>query len=360
MSGRDPQLFARIEAFRRRAGRVKQERIELAHGGGGKAMRDLLDDVVKREFGAQLQDREDQARLPLTEFSALGTRLAFTTDSYVITPLEFPGGDIGRLAVNGTLNDLAVGGARPLYLSCGLVIEEGLEVSVLRRILRSMAAAAEEADVRIVTGDTKVVPRGAADRLFINTAGVGVIRGDLDLGAHRIEAGDVVLVNGFLGDHGAAVLLARGELQLNADVRSDCATLHGLVAELLNEVELHSMRDLTRGGLAAVLNELALASEVGMVVDAAALPVRAEVSGLCELLGLDPVHLANEGKLVVVLPARAAERALEIMRGHPLGREAALVGRCTASPPGLVTIDTGFGGERVLDMLVGEPLPRIC
>ena len=354
-------LFQRVERFRQRAGRVQGDVVDLAHGGGGKAMRDLIDDLVVRGLGGpDLQADEDQARFDLAALTARGDRLAYTTDSYVVTPLEFPGGNIGALAVNGTVNDLAVGGARPLYLSCALVIEEGLEIEVLRRILESMGEAARAAGVAIVTGDTKVVARGAADRLFVNTSGIGVIPAGVHVGADRVQADDVVLVNGYLGDHGAAILVARGELELETDIPSDSAPLHGLVAELLAGVEVHAMRDVTRGGLAAVLNELALSSEVGMVVDAQALPVRPEVQGFCEILGLDPIHLANEGVVAVALPAAQAERALEIARTHPQGARARVVARCRPEPPGVVTLDTGFGGERILDMLVGEQLPRIC
>ncbi len=362
MSGDESHpLFRRIEQRRRKAGRIREDVIVQAHGGGGKAMRDLIDDLIVRELAnPNLEVDDDQARFVLSDLVAAGDRLAFTTDTYVVTPLEFPGADIGKLAVNGTINDLAVGGARPLYLSCGLVIEEGLEVELLRRILRSMAEAAKGANVQIVTGDTKVVPKGAADKLFINTSGIGVIPPGIEVASHRIQPDDVILVNGVLGDHGAAILVARGELKLDTDIPSDCAALHGLVAELTGEIEVHAMRDVTRGGLAAVLNELALASEVGMVVDAAAIPVRPEVAGFCEILGLEPVHLANEGKLVAAVPAAFADRALEIMRSHPLGAHATVVARCRAAPPGVVTIDTGFGGERIFDMLVGEPLPRIC
>lgn len=357
----DNPLFQRIEKRRRRAGRLRESVIVQAHGGGGKAMRDLIDDLVVRELANPgLEVDEDQARIDLADLTALGDRLAFTTDSYVVTPLEFPGADIGKLAVNGTINDLAVGGAKPLYLTCGLVLEEGLEVETLRRILRSMGEAAREAGVRIVSGDTKVVPKGAADKLFINTAGVGVIPKGVEVGAQRIKNDDVVLVNGVLGDHGAAILVARGELKLETEIPSDCAALHGLVADLLAEIDVHAMRDVTRGGLSSVLNELALSSEVGMVVDATALPVRPEVAGFCEILGLDPVHLANEGKVAVAVPKAQAERALQIMRAHPLGKDAAIIAQCRAAPPGVVTLDTGFGGERILDMLVGEPLPRIC
>lgn len=357
----DHPLFQRIEKHRRRGGKVRDEVITLAHGGGGQAMRALIDDVVLGSLGeGRLESSEDQARIPLAELTARGDRLAYTTDSYVVSPLFFPGADIGKLAVNGTVNDLAVGGAVPLFLSLGLVIEEGLPVDTLRRVLRSVGEAARAAGVHVVTGDTKVVQRGAADGLFINTSGVGVIPAGVDVSSKNLRPDDVILVNGLLGDHGAAILVARGELNLESTIPSDCAALNGLVAALLAEVEVHAMRDVTRGGLSAVLNELALDSEVGVVVDEAALPVRPEVRGFCELLGLDPVHLANEGKLVAVVPAAVADRALAVMRAHPHGRDAAIIGRCRAEPPGVVTVRTTFGGERILEMLVGEPLPRIC
>ncbi|MEM1022933.1 MAG: hydrogenase expression/formation protein HypE [Myxococcota bacterium] len=358
-SSEDHPLFQRIEKHRRRSGRLREKVIVQAHGGGGKAMRDLIDDLIVRELGEPEVD-EDQAKLSLADLSTGGDRLAFTTDSFVVTPLEFPGGDIGRLAVNGTVNDLAVGGARPLFLSCGLIIEEGLPVDRLRRILRSMGQAAKEAGVRIVTGDTKVVSTGAADQLFINTSGVGVIPKGREIGSRLVQPDDVLITNGYLGDHGAAILVARGELELESDIPSDCAPLNGLIERLLEAAPVHAMRDVTRGGLAAVLNELALSSEVGVVVDHAALPVRPEVNGFCELLGLDPVHLANEGKLVAAIPADHADAALAALRRHPLGENASVIARCRPRPPGVVTLDTGFGGERILDMLVGEPLPRIC
>lgn len=359
--GIDDPLFARIERRRRRLGKVQQPVVVLAHGGGGKAMQDLIDDLVVGAFGsAELHVDEDQARLPLAELARRGDRLAFTTDSYVVTPLFFAGGDIGKLAVTGTVNDLAVSGATPLYLTCSLVIEEGLPIDTLRRVLASMRATADACGVRIVTGDTKVVPKGAADQLFINTAGIGVIPKGVDVRAGGLRPGDAILLNGYLGDHGAAIMAARGELRLETDIASDCAPLDDLVRALLAEVEVHAMRDVTRGGLSAVLNELALASEVGIAVDAAAIPVRPEVVGFTELLGLDPVHLANEGKLVVAVPGDAASRALAVMRAHPQGQQAARIATCRAEPPGVVTLDTGFGRERILDMLVGEPLPRIC
>ncbi|MEY4579959.1 MAG: hypothetical protein RL701_4662 [Pseudomonadota bacterium] len=352
--------FARIERTRRRSGRVQQTHIDMAHGGGGKAMRDLIDDVIVGAFAAVgLESGEDQARIELAQLMAAGDRLAFTTDSYVVTPLFFPGGDIGSLAVNGTINDLAVSGATPLYLSCGLVIEEGLPVETLRRVLASMAQAAASAGVAIVTGDTKVVQRGQCDRLFINTSGIGVIAPSRNPRATNIRPDDVLIVNGTLGDHAAAILLARGELQLESDITSDCAALHGLIDSVCREVEVHAMRDVTRGGLAAVLNELAMASEVGLTIHEAALPVRAEVRGLCEILGLDPVHMANEGKVVLAVPRAQAARALEIMRMQPLGRASAVIGEARLNLPGMVTLETALG-ERILDMLVGEPVPRIC
>ena len=352
--------FAQVERARRRAGKVRAEHIDMAHGGGGKAMRDLIDDLIVSAFGPEgLDSGEDQARVALSQLTAAGDRLAFTTDSYVVTPLFFPGADIGKLAVNGTINDLAVSGAQPLYLSCGLVLEEGLPVATLRKVLTSMAEAARSAGVSIVTGDTKVVPRGKCDQLFINTAGIGVIPAGRNPRAVGIKPDDVLLLNGSLGDHAAAILVARGELRLESTIPSDCAALHGLIDAVCREVEVHAMRDVTRGGLSAVLNELALASEVGLWVDEPALPVLPEVRGFCEILGLDPVHMANEGKVLMAVPGAQAGRALAIMQAHPLGRQAAIVGQARAQLPGMVTLQTGMG-ERILDMLVGEPLPRIC
>ena len=347
------------EGIRRRSGRLRDSRITLSHGGGGKAMRDLIDDVFVASFMSDAL--EDQARIPLAELLAAGDRLAFTTDSYVVDPLFFAGADIGKLAVNGTVNDLAVGGARPLFLSCSVIIEEGLDVATLRRVVESMRAAAEEAGVSVVTGDTKVVQRGAADKLFINTAGLGVIRAGLELHAGAARPGDVVLVNGLLGDHGAAVLNARGDLALEAEIASDCQPLNGLVEVLLDACpEVRSLRDATRGGLATVLNEFAEAAEVAIRIDEHALPVRDEVKGMCEILGLDPLYLANEGKLVAIVPADGAEAALAVLRAHPAGRDAALVGAVHEAPKGTVLLDTVFGGARIVDMLVGEQLPRIC
>ena len=347
---------------RRRSGKVRESRITLAHGGGGKAMHDLIDDVFVSSFGnALLTPLEDQARIELASLATLGDRLAFTTDSYVVEPLFFPGGDIGSLAVNGTVNDLAVGGARPLHLSCGFILEEGLPVEILRRVVASMRGAASAAGVTIVTGDTKVVPRGAADKMFINTAGIGVIPQGIEIGATRAAPGDAVLISGTIGDHGATVLKARGDLAFDAALRSDCQPLTGLVAALLQACpQVHCLRDATRGGVATVLNEFAQAAAVGILVEETAIPVREEVRGVCELLGLDPLYMANEGKLVAVVPRHSEQAALAAMRAHPSGSDAALIGRVREGPPGSVVLATVFGGERIVDMLVGDQLPRIC
>lgn len=336
--------------------------VTMAHGGGGRAMRTLIERVLLPAFdNPLLVPMEDQARIPLAELAALGDRLAFTTDTFVVTPIEFSGGDIGKLAVCGTVNDLAMAGARPLFLSCGLVLEEGFEMAALARVVQSMGRAAREAGVAIVTGDTKVVERGAADRVFINTAGIGVVREDVDISTGRARPGDAVIVNGSLGDHGVAILFARNQLALNADVSSDCQPLYGLVAAMLAACpDIHCLRDATRGGLATVLNEFAVASNVGIYLREAAIPVNDVVRGACEILGLDPLYLANEGKLVAVVPGAAADAVLAAMRAHPAGREAAIVGEVTPEPSGSVILSTAFGGDRVVDMLVGEQLPRIC
>jgi hydrogenase expression/formation protein HypE len=304
---------------------------------------------------------EDQARMAMTGLSALGDRLAFTTDSYVVDPLVFPGGDIGKLAVCGTVNDLAVGGARPLYLSCAVIIEEGVEIGLLRRVAASMAEAAAEAGVWIVTGDTKVVSKGACDKLFITTAGVGVIPAGVSLGADRARPGDRILVNGRLGDHGAAILAARGDLALETGLASDCAALNGVIADLLAAAPgVRFIRDATRGGIATVLNELAEASGVAIEIEEERTPLADEVRGVCEILGLDPLYLANEGKVVIAVPPDQAEAALAALRAHPLGHGAAEIGVVREAPAGRVVMKTGFGGARIVDMLVGEQLPRIC
>jgi hydrogenase expression/formation protein HypE len=325
-------------------------------------MHGLIEKILLPAFdNPLLAPLEDQARLSIAALAAQGDRLAFTTDSYVVTPIEFPGGDIGKLAVCGTVNDLAVCGARPLYLSCGLVLEEGFAIAELEKIALSMGRAAREAGVAVVTGDTKVVERGAADGVFINTAGIGVLPAGLQIAATRARPGDAVIVNGNLGDHGIAILLARNELALAAPVVSDCQPLHTLVAAMLAVgADIHCMRDATRGGLATVLNEFAVGSRVGIRVRERALPIDAAVRGACELLGLDPLYLANEGKLVAILPAADAAAVVAAMRGHPMGRHAAIVGEVCEQPAGHVILTTVIGGDRVVDMLVGEQLPRIC
>ena len=346
----------------RRGGTVRDARINMSHGSGGKAMRALIEDVFVSAFdNPMLGALEDQARIPLADLATHGDRLAFTTDTYVVDPLFFPGGDIGTLAVAGTVNDLAMCGARPLFLSCGMVLEEGLDVDILRRVVASMKRVADQAGVAIVTGDTKVVERGAADKLFVNTAGIGVVPQGVAISANRARPGDVVIVNGVLGDHGTAILIARNQLALEADVSSDCQPLDGLVATMLAVCpSIHCLRDATRGGIATVLNEFAQSSNVGIRIREDALPLRKEVKGACEILGLDPLYLANEGKLVAVVAATDADRVLTAMRAHPAGAAAVVIGEVTERPTGMVVLHTVFGGERIVDMLVGEQLTRIC
>jgi hydrogenase expression/formation protein HypE len=346
----------------RRLGTIHVPSVTLAHGGGGKAMRDLIDDVFVRAFANDdLDVGSDQARFDLAGLAQHGDRLAFTTDSYVVDPLVFPGGDIGTLAVCGTVNDLAVGGATPLFLTCSVIIEEGLRVETLRAIATSMAGAARRAGVRIVTGDTKVVERGACDKLFINTAGIGVIPAGIALDIGTVRPGDVLIVNGYLGDHGATILAARGDLAIDAPIESDCAPLADLIAALLRAApQTRFIRDATRGGAASVLNEIAAASGIAIEIDEAATPLRVPVKGFCEILGLDPLYLANEGKIVAAVPPDQADAALDALRAHPLGYDACAIGRAWDGEAGRVTMRTTFGGTRIVDMLVGEQLPRIC
>ena len=355
-------LFTKAEQVRHRHNPVRDSHITLAHGSGGKAMGDLIKDIFVDSFdNPMLAQLEDQARISLEGLVSLGDRLAFTTDSYVVDPLFFPGGNIGNLAVNGTVNDLAVSGAKPLYLSCAMIMEEGLPVQTLRQVAKSMKAAADAAGVQIVTGDTKVVNRGSADKLFINTTGVGIIKEGIDISAHNLQPGDAVLCNGYLGDHGSAIIIARGELELDTSITSDCQPLNSLVETILDTCpEIRAMRDATRGGVATVLNEFALSSEVGIKLQESVLPVREEVQGVCELLGLDPLYLANEGKLVVIVPQSAAELVLAAMQAHPAGQNACIIGEVIDSTPGIVVMETMFGTERIVDMLVGDQLPRIC
>ena len=338
--------------------RLRDAHVTLSHGSGGKASHALIESVILPAFRNPLLDVGADAAV----LAAGGAgRIALTTDSYVVSPLFFPGGDIGKLAVHGTINDLAVSGAQPLALSVGLILEEGLDMDVLRRVVDSMAAAAAAAGVPIVTGDTKVVHRGKADGLFVNTTGVGAMPDGVRLGAERARPGDVVLVSGYVGDHGMAVMLAREALELDADIESDTAALHTLVAALLRAAPgVRAIKDPTRGGVATSLNEIARRFGVAVVMDEERVPVRPAVRGACEILGLDPLHIANEGKLVAVVPAEEAGAALDALRGHPLGADAAIIGEVAAEPSGMVLLRTGIGGSRVLDMLVGDPLPRIC
>jgi hydrogenase expression/formation protein HypE len=355
---REQHILDRIEGYRRRNKTVlRDERITTAHGAGGKATQALVRAVFLEAFrNPLLEPLEDQA-----VFAIDRTRLAITTDSFVVSPLFFPGGDIGDLAVNGTVNDLVVSGARPLYLTAGFILEEGFPTADLERIAASMARAASAAGVQIVTGDTKVVERGKADGCFINTSGIGVIERDVRLGAAEVRPGDAILVSGPIGDHGITIMLARGELDLISDLTSDTAPLNGLVDNLLDATTaVHAMRDATRGGVATILNEIAAAAGVGIVVDENAVPLRDEVRGACEILGIDPLYAACEGRLVAFVAGNAAEAALHAMGAHALGRGAAIIGTVRPEPPGLVLLKTQFGGTRIVDMLVGDPLPRIC
>lgn len=333
--------------------------VTMAHGSGGLAMQQLIEQLFLQAFANKaLNEREDQARLSLAELTALGDRLAFSTDSYVIDPIFFPGGNIGKLAVCGTVNDVAVSGAIPKYLSCGFILEEGFPLSKLRVIVESMAATAAAAGVEIVTGDTKVVQRGAADKIFINTAGIGVIPTDILWGTDQIQPEDKVIVSGTLGDHGATILNLREQLGLEAELSSDCAVLTPLIAPLLEIEGVRALRDATRGGVTAILHEFAQASGCGISINEADLPVSSAVRGVCELLGLEPLNFANEGKLVIVAKPEAEARVLAALHQHPLGIHAATIGSVTTNKQ--VKLVGIFGAARLLDLPHSEPLPRIC
>jgi hydrogenase expression/formation protein HypE len=338
------------------------DRILLAHGSGGKQSHDLISGLFMEAFGNELLDPLDDAALLFTETGGVRSPIAFTTDGYVVKPRFFPGGNIGKLAVCGTINDLAVMGAEPKYLSCGFIIEEGFPVEELKLILASMKAVLLETGVRIVTGDTKVVEKGAVDGIFITTSGVGVLKTDTAPGMSRIAAGDVLIVNGTLGDHGVAVMASREGLRFSVPVESDCAPLADLIRTVSDAAGegVHFMRDATRGGLATVLNEIADSARLGIEIEEENIPVSEGVEGLCELLGLDPLYVANEGKAVFAVAAEKADQALAAMRSHPLGARAARIGTVTDSHPGKVALKTAIGGSRIVDMLVGEQLPRIC
>ena len=337
------------------------DRIVLGHGSGGRLSANLLRDVFLRRFSNPVLDRlDDQAVFPIG-----GSQVAFTTDSFVVQPLFFPGGDIGSLAIHGTVNDLAMSGAMPLYIGAAFIVEEGLPIETLRRVAESMAVAAESAGVMIVTGDTKVVQRGKGDGVFITTTGIGIVPSGIRMSANAVRPGDVVILSGFIGDHGIAILSSREGLQFDTTILSDSAPLHGLVADMLAALPpgsdaIRCMRDPTRGGLSSTLNELADASGVGIQVVEAKIPVRDQVRGACELLGLDPMYVANEGKLVAVVAPEAADRILAAMRKHPLGTDAAIIGTAVLGNPGMVTMKTAFGSTKIVDLLPGDQLPRIC
>ena len=336
---------------------LREGRIDLGHGSGGRAMAQLIEELFEAQFdNPMLSRRNDQACFPVE-----AGRMVMTTDGFVISPLFFPGGDIGSLAVHGTINDVAMAGARPLYLSCGMILEEGLPLADLRRIVVSMGHAAKDAGVPIVTGDTKVVERGKGDGVFITTTGVGVVPEGVDIAADRARPGDAVLLSGSIGDHGTAVLSQRESLAFETEIVSDSAALHGLVAGMVRAVPgIRAMRDPTRGGLAALLNEIAAESRVGIVVREDAIPVKPAVRGACELLGLDPLYVANEGKLCAFCAAEDAPRLLSVMRAHPLGRDAAIIGDVIEDADNFVQMQTTLGGNRLVDWLAGEQLPRIC
>jgi hydrogenase expression/formation protein HypE len=354
----EDQVGERIEAMRRRPQRFRDERVTMAHGAGGKASRALVEGLVVPLLANPALEQLSDAGL-LTVGSS---RFALTTDAFVVRPIRFPGGSIGELAVNGTVNDLAVSGARPVALSAALVLEEGLAAEVLEAEIAAMADAARAADVPVVTGDTKVVERGKCDSMYIVTTGVGLLDESVLLAPQLVRPGDKVLLSGTVGDHGVAILLARGDLDIEADVRSDTAPLWSLAEALIGACGegLHCMRDATRGGVATVLNEIALAAEVGIVLEESRVPVRPEVVGAGEILGIDPLYVANEGKLVAFVAAEQADAALAAMRALPTGVDAAIVGEVREEPPGRVLGRTTFGGHRLIDMLVGDPLPRIC
>ncbi|MFA6449867.1 MAG: hydrogenase expression/formation protein HypE [bacterium] len=338
------------------------DRILLAHGSGGRQSHDLISGMFMEAFGNALLDELDDAALLFAETGGPRSTIAFTTDGYVVKPRFFPGGDIGKLAVCGTVNDLAVMGAEPKYLSCGFIIEEGFPVEELKRILASMKAVLQATGVRIVTGDTKVVEKGAVDGIFITTSGIGTMRMEPAPGMARIKAGDALIVNGTLGDHGVAVMASREGLRFSVPVASDCAPLTDLIRGASEAAGdgVHFMRDATRGGLATVLNEIADSARLGVEIEEESVPVSEGVEGLCELLGLDPLYVANEGKVVFVVAEEEAEAVLSSLRKSPLGERAARIGTVTEKHPGKVALKTAIGGSRIVDMLVGEQLPRIC
>jgi hydrogenase expression/formation protein HypE len=355
---REDRVLEKIQNFRKRRPRLIDDVITLAHGAGGKSSAALVDAVFLEAFrNPELEQLGDGAVLALPS----GERLAFSTDSFVVSPRRFPGGSIGQLAVHGTVNDLAVSGAKPQWLSAAFVIAEGFAIAELREIVADMAAAATAAGVQLVTGDTKVVPKGAADGVYITTTGVGVIPAGRVLSAQTVRPGDRVILSGTLGDHGMSVMMARGDLDIEAEIESDTAPVHELVELLMAAApDTRWMRDPTRGGLGTICNELAQDADVAVILDEASLPVSPMVQGACDLLGIDPIYVANEGKFIAVVPADQAAAAVAALRSHRLGADAVEIGEIVAEPEGIVALRTPFGGSRIVDMLVGDPLPRIC
>lgn len=336
---------------------TKYSEIVLAHGSGGKLSHQLIEKILLPQFHNDLLDPlHDGAIFPVG-----GERLAFSTDSFVVSPIFFPGGDIGTLAVHGTVNDLAMCGAKPLYLSCGIILEEGLPMEDFWRIVQSMRRAADAADVKLVTGDTKVVDRGKADKIFINTAGIGLVREGVNIHPARARPGDKVIISGTIAVHGIAIMSVREGLEFETEIASDTAALNSLVDAILDAGEdIHVLRDPTRGGVTSVLTEIAQAAKAGVVLDEAKIPIDEEVKGACEILGLDPLYVANEGKLIAIVPADETDAVLRAMQAHPLGQKSAIIGEITDDHPGFVMMKTRVGGKRVVDMLSGEQLPRIC
>ena len=333
------------------------QQIILGHGSGGKLTSELIQKIFMPAFANDILAKlDDQAVLQIN-----GSRIAFTTDAFVVTPIFFPGGDIGDLAINGTVNDLAMSGAKPLYIAAAFILEEGLATDDLYRVVNSMSAAAKEAGVLLVTGDTKVVNRGKGDKIFITTTGLGIVGDSVRISADGARPGDKILLSGTIGDHGMAIMSQRENLEFEGTIESDTAALHALVAAMLDaSPEIHCLRDPTRGGVATTLNEIASSSRVGMVIDERQIPVREAVKGACEILGLDPLYVANEGKLLAVVGADVAATVLQKMHAHPLGRDAQIIGEVVSAHPGMVLLKTAIGGTRVVDVLFGEQLPRIC
>lgn len=368
-SASESQVLQRIERVRQFGDKLKDEYVTLAHGAGGKASAQLVEQVFVSSYGNTILDQMGDsgimslaalARLAGQELSA-GQSLALSTDSYVVNPLFFPGGSIGDLAVNGTVNDLSVAGAVPFGISAAFVIEEGLEIAVLRQIVADMQRAAAAAGVKIVTGDTKVVPKGAADRVFITTSGVGIVPKGTNLGAGEVAVGDAILASGAIADHGMSVMLARGDLALGAPIETDSRPLNTLTRHLLSAApQTRWMRDATRGGLGTVLNELAQATGLGVAIYETELQIHEMTRGACDILGIDPLYVANEGMFVSVVPKEQAPAALEALQATPGGSEARIIGKIVSAPANAVVLVTGFGGTRMVDMLVGDPLPRIC